>query len=256
MCELLTALHSDKFAPSQFKGKGSLLDKTWKQAWLGEVQNPLVASITYSKQNFHIKTVETRTHFAKHLVDRTAATTGQQIHQNLSEGLKTCFNTDSERLTGRIFDFLQQKSEATPAWPSRDKAVGLRNIRTLLLVVGELCGDLGEDFRVPLAFKLANSLLKRDAEEVYSNRRTNDRKNDQLTKDFKRNLVEMQNAMRDKALGLYDKNTELYDRIIDGKSMADVCEHDAHQIEHEILRPFATECNNWDITELTTAEAK
>ena len=91
MCELLSALNSDKFAPSHFKGKGSLLDKTWKKAWLSEVQNPLVASITYSKQNFRIKTVETRTHCAKHVVDRTAATTGEQIHQNLSEGHKTLF---------------------------------------------------------------------------------------------------------------------------------------------------------------------
>ena len=122
--------------------------------------------------------------------------------------------------------------------------------------MGELCGDLGEDFRVPLAFKLANSLLKRDAEEVYSNSRTNNRKNDRLTKDFKGNLVEMQIAMRDEALGLYDEDTELYDRVIDGASMADVCEHDAHQIEYEILLPFATECENWDITELTSAEGK
>jgi hypothetical protein len=174
-----------------------------------------------------------------------------QVYHRVPEELTACWENDSERLTQRIRDMLQKKCEATPAWPSRDKTVGLRLVRTQLLVVGELCGDLGEDFKVPDVFMGENSLLKRDAEIVDSNRR----KNLELTKDFKDNLFKMQSSMDGKVKSLYDEDTELYDRIIDGASMADVCEHDAQQIEYEILLPFATTCNNWDIDSLTVGWA-
>ena len=172
-------------------------------------------------------------------------------YQTVPEELATCWKNDSERLTQRIRDFLQMKCETTPAWPSRDKTMGLRLVRTLLLVVGELCGDLGEDFSVHPAFTRDNSLLQRDAEINDSNRR----RNMELTTHFKGNLFKMQTSIVDKIKSLHDEDTELYDRIIDGVSMATVCDFDAQQIECEILLPFARECSNWDVDSMTVGWA-
>lgn len=180
-------------------------------------------------------------------MDQDAASVLMQAYQRVPEEITSCFRSDSERLTQAIRDRIRQKSEATPDWPSRDKAIGLRLLRTKLLVVGELCGDLGQDFWVPNSFTGENSLLNRDAEISESNRR----KNMDLTTHFKGNLFKMQSSMTDKAHSIYEENIEHYERVVDGVSMADACDHDAQQIEYEILLPFARACNNWNIDELT-----
>jgi hypothetical protein len=205
------------------EGQGCRLEKNWKKAWLTEVQNPLNAMIT--------------------CVDRIASDDMAQSYQAISGDIKKTWERDSERLTKAIRNVLRTKIESTPTCALRDRVMAVRLIRTILLVIGELCGDLGEDFKIPTAFTGENSLLNRDAEISQSNRR----KNMVLTKDFKDNLRKMQAHMASKVHDLYCEESGRYDQQLGDKSVAEWCDEDAEEIEKTILVPFADECNGWNI---------
>jgi hypothetical protein len=176
-------------------------------------------------------------------VDRIADTDVTQNCQAISGDIKKTWEQDSERLTKAIRDVLRSKSESAPTCALRDRVMAVRLIRTMLLVIGELCGDLGQDFKIPMAFTGENSLLNRDAEISQSNRR----KNMYLTKDFKGNLRIMQAYMASKVHDLYSEESDRYEQQLGDKSVAEWCDEDAEEIEKTILVPFADECNRWDI---------
>lgn len=220
VCDLLSALHSDELMP---EGQGSRLDRAWKKAWLIEVQNPLNSMITR--------------------MDRIADTDMAQRYQTISGDIKKTWKQDIDRLTKAIRDVLRTKIGSTPTCALRDRVMAVRLIRTILLVIGELCGDLGQDFKIPVAFTGENSLLNQDADISQSDRR----KNMSLTKDFKDNLRKMQAHMASRVHDLHNEETDRYDQQLGDKSVAEWCDNDAEEIEKAILVPFADECNRWDV---------
>lgn len=220
VCELLSDLHGNKLIPD---GQTSPLDKNWKNARLGEVQTPFNAMI-----------IE---------LDRTADAYMVQSYQAISGDTKKAWTQDSERLTQAIREAVRSKAESTPTCALRDRVIAVRLIRTMLLVNGELCGDLGQDFKIPEAYKGENSLLNRNAEISQHNRGTNT----ELTIDFKENLKKMQDHMVSKVHDLHVEERDRYDQRVGDKSVAEWCDADAEEIEQTILVPFADECNSWDI---------
>ena len=223
VCDLLSALHSDELMP---EGQSSRLDKHWKKAWLSEVQTPLNAMITS--------------------VDCIADTDMTQSYQAMSGDIKKTREQDSKRLTKAIRDVLQTKAESTPICALRDRIMAVRLLRTTLLVIGELCGDLGQDFKIPMNFTGENSLLNQDA-KVSQGKSPNKLENMSLTEDLKDNLKRMQAHVASKVHNLHSEESDRYDQRLGVKSVAEWCDADAEEVEKTILVPFADECNRWDI---------
>lgn len=218
LCDLLSSLSADELAPEEFKGEDSVLDTLWKKAWLLAVQTPLSGGITW--------------------LDRLMATDNVRLSSSVREVQSTLHN-DCERLYENICGMLQKKSDSTPKKiPFRGRIMAHRVTRTMLLVIGELCGDLGESNMIPTECTAAKRFLDQDAEISPSNRSYNN----SLSKDFKDNLMKMQETMSTKLHDLLLQNKDLYEQELEGRQMFEACDEDAQEVEDTILVPFANEC--------------